>query len=179
MSAERVVFVGVGAGAATFKAVALASKLRQAGLKVRVLMTPGALEYVKPLSFEAVTGIAPVTTVHSIEDDGIATHLKSAEAAAFVVLPATASLIGALAHGLAGDPVSLAALSACDRRYFCPAMNDRMWKNPIVQNNIATLETHGWTRIGPETGMLAEGYEAIGRMCEPEAIAERILGSLE
>jgi phosphopantothenoylcysteine decarboxylase/phosphopantothenate--cysteine ligase len=175
MTAQRSIFLGVGAGAATFKAVALASQLAQRGFVVRVAMTTSAQAYVGPLSFLAVTGQEVVTRIDAVDADGTAAHLKSAQAAAFVVVPATADLIAKLAHGLADDAVSLAALSAPEHRLLCPAMNDRMWRNPIVQDNVRRLESLGWKRVGPVRGRLAEGYEGEGRMSEPEAILEAVL----
>ncbi len=113
-----------------------------------------------------------------MDPDGIATHLKPAMAAAFIVVPATADLIARLALGLAGDAVSLGALSAPELRFFCPSMNDRMWNNPLVQANVQRLEGAGWQRIGPDFGQLAEGYEGDGRMSEPERILEVVVAAL-
>ena len=174
----REIFLGVGGGAAVFKAVALASQLRQRDLEVRVLMTEAACAFVKPLSFAAVTGSQVTTDTRAVDPDGIATHLKPAMAAAFIVVPATADLIARLALGLAGDAVSLGALSAPELRFFCPSMNDRMWNNPLVQANVQRLEGAGWHRIGPDFGQLAEGYEGDGRMSEPERILEVVVAAL-
>ncbi|MCB9918818.1 MAG: hypothetical protein H6832_10495 [Planctomycetes bacterium] len=171
--------LGVGGGAATFKAVAFASLARQAGFAVHTLLGTGGRAFVRPLSFTAVTGHAPITTTLAVDPDGTAAHLRPARGAAFVILPATGDLIAKLAHGHGDCPVSLGALSAPERRYFCPAMNDRMWKNPFVRENVARLEQAGWQRIGPETGPLAEGYEAIGRMTEPQDVLRRIVQDLE
>ena len=179
MTDKREIVLGVGAGAACFKAVAVASLFTQHGYSVRTVMTPDAHSFVTPLSFVAVTGNSTVDSSTSVDDDGMASHLKPAAAAAFVVAPATADLIARLAHGFAGDAVSLAALSAPELKFFCPAMNDRMWSNPAVQSNVARLEELGWRRIGPTFGRLAEGYEGEGRMTEPEEIFEKIAGELE
>jgi len=173
---RRTVIVGVGAGAACFKAVAVASLLTQAELTVRVFLSPDAHAFVAPLSFVAVTGQPVVDSVRSVEPDGLASHLI--QASAFVLVPATAGLIARVAHGMASDAVSLAALGAPDLRFFCPAMNDRMWNNPLVQANVARLEDAGWKRIGPDVGRLAEGYEAPGRMAEPEVIVRELTTAL-
>ena len=174
----KTVFLGVGAGAATFKAVALASLLARAGLVVRVLMSEASTKFVAPLSFTAVTGQPVVADSTAVDPDGVATHLKTAGAAAFVVVPATADLIARLAYGHAPDAVTLGALSAPEPRFFCPAMNDRMWSNELVQENVKRLESAGWRRIGPVVGRLAEGYDALGRMSEPEEILEVVLEAL-
>ena len=179
MTSEPELVLAVGGGAATFKAVAFASLARQAGLSIRTLLGGGAQAFVTPLSFTAVTGREPIVSTLAVDPDGVAAHLRPALAAAFVVMPATGDLLAKLAHGHGDCAVSLGALSAPERRYFCPAMNDRMWKNAFVQENVARLERAGWQRIGPESGPLAEGYDAIGRMTEPAAILQRIVADLE
>jgi len=171
---RRTIQLCVGAGAATFKAVALASLLRKRGHAVRVAMSRAATAFVGPLSFEAVTGTRPAVDSTAVEADGTASHLAAGAADALVLVPATADLIGRVAAGLGDDAASLAALCAPERRLFCPAMNDRMWLNPLVQANVARLEQHGWLRLGPVEGMLAEGYEAVGRMVEPEDVVARL-----
>jgi phosphopantothenoylcysteine decarboxylase/phosphopantothenate--cysteine ligase len=176
--AAKTVVLGVGAGAASFKAVALASLLTRAGISVRVLMSEASQAYVLPLSFRAVGCREVVTTVTAVDADGVASHLKVAAAAALVVAPATADLIAKLVVGLAGDAVTLGALASPGLRFFCPAMNDHMWNNPIVQDNVRRLEQHGWRRIGPVFGRLAEGYAGDGRMSEPEEILEAVLSAI-
>lgn len=169
--------MGVGAGAATFKAVALASLLARRDLRVRVLMTQASLAFATPLAFTAVTGEDVVTTATHVDADGVATHLRVAESDALVIVPATADLIAKVAHGFGDDAVTLGALCAPDVRLFCPAMNDRMWHNAVVAENVARLEASGWQRIGPVHGRLAEGYDADGRMAEPEAIVEAVVAA--
>ena len=165
----------VGAGAATFKAVALASKLCQEGFAVRVAIGRAGLEFVQPLSFEAVGAGPIVTSSTAMDADGHASHLRAGEARALVILPATADLMAKVAHGIADDAPSLAALCAPEQKLFCPAMNNHMWSNVFVQENVKRLEEAGWERVGPVEGMLGEGYAAIGRMVEPEEILERVL----
>ncbi len=178
----RKIILGIGGGIATYKAVTVASRLRQAGADVTVAMTPAAQQFVGPLSFAAVTGreaqtgMMPPPGADSVET--IYPHLYPATAAdLFVVLPATADLIAKLAHGIGDDIVALSALSlppSC-RRYFCPAMNCEMWQHPIVADNVARLEDQGWLRLGPESGALGCGMTGIGRMTEPEAIVQRLI----
>lgn len=176
---RKLVFLGVGAGAAAFKAVALASLLARHGVRVRTLMSRDACSFIGPLSFRAVTGEEVVVEPTAVDSDGKPAHLAPAGADAFVLAPATADMIGRIAHGLAFDAVSLGALSAPDLRFFCPAMNDSMWENPFVQENVKRLETAGWQRIGPVVGRLAEGYEGAGRMTEPEEILAVVSRALE
>ncbi len=173
------IHLGVGAGAATFKAVAFASLARRAGLDVHVTMTQAACAFVAPLSFTAVTNGPVVTDTTAVDAHGVGAHLAPAHTAALVLLPATADLIAHVAHGFGSDAVSLAAISAPKLRFFCPAMNDRMWDNPIVQDNVARLHTFGWRQIGPEVGRLAEGYEAAGRLTEPDEVLRIVMAALD
>ncbi len=177
MKPKKIV-LGVGGGIACFKSVMLASQLTQKGFEVFPFLTPAAQKFVQALSFEGVTQNHAALDHLRVDARGVSTSLFAAEADAMVIAPATADLIGKIALGLAGDVVTLAALVAPKLRFFCPAMNDRMWENPIVQKNVILLEEYGWKRIGPEEGHLAEGYSAPGRMAEPETILSCILERL-
>ena len=174
----REIVLAVGGGAASFKAVALASLLAQEGFSVRTLLSPGGRSFIEPLSFTAVTGREPIETTRMVDADGVASHLRPAAAAAMIIAPATADLLAKLAHGHADCVVSLGALCAPERRFFCPAMNDRMWHNSFVQENVLRLEDAGWERIGPVQGQLAEGYQAMGRMSEAVDIVEFVQRAL-
>ncbi|MBL8756452.1 MAG: hypothetical protein JNK15_24370 [Planctomycetes bacterium] len=175
------VLLGVGGGIAAYKLAFLASRLVQRGHRVRVAMTPRACEFVGPLTFEGLTGRKVILSSTQVDADGTAPHLEAAKAAAvYVVAPATADLLAKLAFGAADDPVSLLATTCRCPIVVCPAMNDAMWTSAVVQQNVATLCARGWQLLGPVKGHLAEGYDAIGRMVEPEAIAEaigRVLGA--
>jgi phosphopantothenoylcysteine decarboxylase/phosphopantothenate--cysteine ligase len=176
---KKRIVLGVGGGIACFKAVMLASQLTQKGIEVFSFLTPAAQAFVQALSFEGVTKSPAITDHLQVDSRGISVTLIAGEVDAMIIAPATADLIGKIAAGFGGDPVSLAALVAPEQRFFCPAMNDRMWKNPLVQRNVRILEDAGWERIGPEEGHLAEGYSAPGRMAEPETILGLILKSLD
>jgi phosphopantothenoylcysteine decarboxylase/phosphopantothenate--cysteine ligase len=176
------IILGIGGGVAAYKAVTVASRLRQSGAHVTVAMTPAAQKFVGPLSFSAVTGRKVQTSIMPEPDaddiEAIYPHLYPATTAdAFVLLPATADLIAAIAQGIGNDIVSLSALSLPDHchRYFCPAMNSEMWQQQTVVDNVARLETLGWVRIGPESGALGCGVTGVGRMTEPEDILQRLL----
>lgn len=176
------IILGIGGGVAAYKAVTVASRLRQSGAHVTVAMTPAARKFVGPLSFSAVTGRKVQTSIMPEPDaddiEAIYPHLYPATTAdAFVLLPATADLIAAIAQGIGNDIVSLSALSLPDHchRYFCPAMNSEMWQQQTVVDNVARLEALGWVRIGPESGALGCGITGVGRMTEPEDILQRLL----
>jgi phosphopantothenoylcysteine synthetase/decarboxylase len=174
MSAE--VLLGIGGGIAAYKLAFAASRLVQRGARVRVAMTPRACDYVGPLTFAGLTGQQAILSSTQIDADGSAPHIAAAaRAKVYVIAPATAGLLARLAQGAADDPVTLLALTCRCPILLCPAMNDAMWLSPAVQANVAVLRARGCLLLGPVTGHLAEGYDAIGRMVEPDAIVERAL----
>jgi phosphopantothenoylcysteine decarboxylase/phosphopantothenate--cysteine ligase len=179
-SPGRHVVLGVSGGIACYKSCTLARRLTEAGVTVDVVLTAAAAEFVRPVTFEALTG-RPVLT--SLWERGHAlAHIDLAKHPDLVILaPATASVLARAAMGMADDLLTTLLLARADRPVLAaPAMNDAMYANPATTANIATLTQRGWRFIGPEIGALAEGpSERPGRMSEPEAIfaaAERLLG---
>jgi phosphopantothenoylcysteine decarboxylase/phosphopantothenate--cysteine ligase len=173
------ILIGVTGGIAAYKAASVVSALKQAGHDVQVAMTPAACKFVTPLTFAALSQKEVRTELfpeHPTADKGqLYPHLYPAtEADLLAVLPATADIIGKIAHGLGDDIVSTSALSVNCKKIFCPAMNSQMWDNAIVQENVQTLEKHGWQRIGPEEGLMACGTQGVGRMSPPESIIKVI-----
>lgn len=170
------VLLGIGGGIAAYKLAFVASRLVQDGAAVRVAMTPHATRFVGPATFEGLTGRKAILHSTQIDPDGEAPHIAAARwAEVYVIAPATADLLARLAAGAAADPVSLLALTCRCPVLVCPAMNDAMWNAPAVQDNCARLAARGVHFLGPVTGHLAEGYDAIGRMVEPEAILAAVL----
>ncbi|MEZ6014932.1 MAG: flavoprotein [Planctomycetota bacterium] len=169
------------ASVAVYKACDLASKLTQAGHRVRTLLTPNAARLVNPQVFEAVTG-EPAAS--SEWDEGRRTamdHIDNAKWAELVVVaPASADLIGRLAHGLAGDLVgtTLLAVPARVPRLLCPAMNPTMLEHPAVARNLAQLVADGWRLVEPGAGHMACGDVGRGRLAEPQEIVDVIAGAL-
>lgn len=178
--AGRHVILGVSGGVACYKSCTLARRLIDSGLSVDVVMTAGAAEFVRPLTFEALTG-RPVLT--SLWEPGRAlAHIGLAKTPDLVVVaPATAQLLARASMGMADDLLTALLLARTGPILAAPAMNDAMYANPATQANLRALATRGWTFVGPETGALAEGpSERPGRMSEPEAIfaaALRLLGA--
>lgn len=174
------VLLGVSGSVAAFKAGHIVTGLRTHGAEVRVAMTPGALHFVTPELFRALSG-HPVAT--SIWGDGPGTgpedgmqHLSlGAWATVVVVAPASANVMARLAHGFADDPLTSAALATAAPLVIAPAMEARMWRNPATQANADTLRGRGAVFIGPEVGRLASGHEDEGRMAEPDAIVAAAL----
>ena len=178
--AGRHVILGVSGGIACYKSCTLARRLIEGGLTVDVVMTAGAAEFVRPLTFEALTG-RPVLT--SLWEPGRAlAHIGLAKTPDLVVVaPATAQLLARASMGMADDLLTAILLARTGPILAAPAMNDAMYANPATQANLRALSTRGWTFVGPETGALAEGpSERPGRMSEPEVIfaaALRLLGA--
>lgn len=163
--------VCVGGSVAAYKACDLVSKAVQAGHRVDVVLTRMALKFVRPLSFSALTQ----RRVHTDCGWGAGTHpaehlAVTRDADLVIVAPCTANLLGRFAHGLADEIVSTTVLGAGCPVLLAPAMNVRMWENPRVQANVATLKKDGLHVVGPEAGWLAEGETGLGRMAEPDAI---------
>ena len=179
--AHRHVVLGVSGGIACYKSCFLARRLTEAGATVDVVLTAAAAEFVRPVTFEALTG-RPVLT--SLWEPGRAlAHIDLAkEPDLVIVAPATANILARAAMGMADDLLTALLLARANRPVLAaPAMNDDMYANPATTANIKMLEGRGWTFIGPEIGALAEGpSERPGRMSEPDAIlaaAERLLGN--
>lgn len=169
------VLLGVGGGIAAYKVAWLASRLVQRGDEVRVAMTPDAVRFVGAVTFEGLTGRKAILSSTQIDPDGGVPHIDAARwAEVFVIAPATADLLARLGAGVAADPVSLLAMTCRCPLLVCPAMNDAMWEAATVQDNAARLRARGVHLLGPVVGHLAEGYDAIGRMVEPEEILERV-----
>ena len=175
------VVLGVSGGIACYKSCTLARRLTEANVTVDVVLTAAAAEFIRPLTFEALTG-RPVLT--SLWDPGRAlAHLDLAKDPDLVIVaPATANILARAAMGMADDLLTALLLARGSRPVLAaPAMNDDMYAYPATTANIETLTRRGWHFIGPEIGALAEGpSERPGRMSEPEAIvaaAQELLGA--
>jgi phosphopantothenoylcysteine synthetase/decarboxylase len=168
--------LGVTGGIAAYKAVDLASKLTGAGAVVHCILTENACKLVAPKSFEAVTGREVFTSLWSAPQEYRIGHVSLADRAQMVVVaPATANLLAKAAMGLCDDLLSTTLCAGWEKpTIVAPAMNDRMWSNPAVQQNVETLQRRGWRMVGPTAGRLACGREGLGRMAEPAEILEVI-----
>jgi phosphopantothenoylcysteine decarboxylase/phosphopantothenate--cysteine ligase len=170
---RRTVLLGVSGGVAAYKAADLASKLTGGGYCVYTIMTAAACELICPKTFEALTGNAVYTSLWSAPDEFKIGHIDLATAAEIVVVaPATANIIAKTAAGICDDLLST-TLCACWQKptLFAPAMNTRMWNNPMVQRNIEILKKDLNVRfVGPAEGRLACGDVGAGRMAETAEI---------
>jgi phosphopantothenoylcysteine decarboxylase/phosphopantothenate--cysteine ligase len=169
------ILLGVSAGIAIYKAADLASKLTQRGDEVRTLMTPNALEFMSPLTFRSVTRQPVYTSVFEEDPTSRPEHISLTEwAELMVIAPATADLIGQIAAGLGGNILTTALLACAKPVLIAPAMNDRMWANPLVRENVKKLRGVGYDVLDPESGHLACGSLGAGRLPECDTIIARI-----
>lgn len=176
--AGRHVVLGVSGGIACYKSCTLARRLSEAGVLVDVVMTAAATEFVRPVTFEALTGRAVLTSLW--ERDRALAHIALARHPDLVVVaPATAQLLARAAMGMADDLLTAILLARPGAVLAAPAMNDAMFAHPVTQANLRALASRGWMFVGPETGALAEGpSDRQGRMSEPETILAAVLRHL-
>lgn len=170
------VLVCVCGGIAAYKVCCVVSELAQRGAGVTVAMSKAARKFVGPLTFQALSGRAVLTSLWHSPEPTDAQHIRATTRADLVLVsPATANVIGKIAHGLADDLVSTLVISAASPVLLAPAMNDRMWANPIVQSNVAALRAHGYHLLGPAAGWLACRSTGEGRMSEPREITDEVV----
>lgn len=173
--AGREVLLGVSGGIAAYKAADLASKLVQAGAKVSVVLTESATRFIGRTTFEALTGRPVYVGLFDPQEHYIGEHIGLARRAeVYVIAPATAEVLAALAHGHAGTLVTTLALSVTCPVLVAPAMNSEMWAKPAVQRNVARLREDGIHIAEPGAGWLSCGTIGAGRMAEPAELLDRI-----
>jgi len=174
------VLVGVGGGIAAYKVCTVVSHLVQRGCGVTVAMTDAGTKFVGPATFQALSGRQVFTTLWQSQDYYDPQHLTLTEVAdLFLVAPATANLIGKFASGIADDLVSTLMMGRDGPVMLAPAMNTRMWENPVLQRNIQTLRDFGYLFIEPTEGWLACRAVGKGRMAEPETIIDAVTQQLK
>lgn len=171
MLVNRKILLCVSGGIAVYKAVALVSKLSQAGADVKVIMTASAREFVQPLSFQVMSRNDVYFDTFDEKDSSVIAHIDLADwADLIIVAPATANVIGKLANGIGDDMVTTTLLAATAPIWIAPAMNVHMYDHPAVKRNIDRLHRDGIRFIEPSEGFLACGYVGKGRLEEPERI---------
>lgn len=176
----KTIILGVTGGIAAYKSAALASRLKDLGADVWVVMTKEATQLVGPLTFRTLSG-NPVTTDLFNEEisQTPVPHIALADKAELIIIaPCTANTIGKIAGGIADDALTTIVMASTAKKIIVPAMNCNMWRNPIVGANVEILKALGCEFIGPEEGKLACGDHDIGRMTEPEEIVKKAVGLL-
>jgi phosphopantothenoylcysteine synthetase/decarboxylase len=178
MAAKRTILLGITGSIAAYKSADMASKLKKLGHEVFCVMTKDATQFITPLTLQTLSQ-HPVTInlFEEGEGDWRPSHLQLADTAdILVVAPATANVIAKLAHGIADDALSTIALALRPEAkvLVAPAMNGKMWLHAATQTNAKILQSRGVEFIGPDKGLLACGYEGIGRLWDVDKIVEKI-----
>ena len=172
----KTVLLGVTGSIAAYKIAYLASALVKQGARVHVLMTKNAVNFINPITFETLTGNKCLVDTFDRNFEFSVEHVSLAKAAdVCMIAPASANVIGKLAHGIADDMLTTTVMACTCRKILAPAMNTRMYENPILQDNLKILEHYGMEVIRPATGYLACGDTGAGKMPEPDILLEYIL----
>jgi len=178
--AGKTIVLGVTGGIAAYKAAEVCSALVQAGAKVHTVMTEHATKFVGPVTFRALTGNAVIMGLWDEPEEYEIAHVSLPDKADLVlVVPATANIIGKVASGIADDMLSTMLTATKAPVVLAPAMNCKMWENPIVKANVSRLEGLGYVMVPPEAGRLACGTEGIGRLASPHRIIQTVIEVLE
>ena len=176
MLAGKTVLLCVSGSIAAYKIAYLASALKKLKADVHVLMTRNATNFINPITFETLTGNKCLVDTFDRNFEFSVEHVSLAKAADVVlVAPASANVIAKLAHGLADDMLTTTVLACTCRKIISPAMNTRMFENPITQDNLKICEHYGMEVISPASGYLACGDTGAGKMPEPEVLLQYIL----
>ena len=172
----KTVVLAVTGSIAAYKIASLASTLKKLHADVHVLMTKNAENFINPITFETLTGNKCLIDTFDRNFQYNVEHVALAKKADVVmVAPASANVIGKIAHGIADDMLTTTVMACRCKKIFAPAMNTQMFENPIVQDNLKTLEHYGCEVISPASGYLACGDTGQGKMPEPELLLQYIL----
>ena len=176
----KTVVLGVSSSIAAYKIANLASMLVKQHANVRVIMTQNATNFITPTTFETLTGQKCLVDTFDRNFEFSVEHVSLAKAADVVlVAPASANVIAKLAHGLADDMLTTTVLACTCKKIISPAMNTRMFENPITQDNLKICEHYGMEVISPASGYLACGDTGAGKMPEPEVLLQYILKEVQ
>lgn len=172
----KTVLLGVTGSIAAYKIAYLASALKKQQADVHVLMTRNATNFINPITFETLTGNKCLVDTFDRNFQFQVEHVSIAKKADVVMIaPASANVIGKLAHGIADDMLTTTIIACRCKKFISPAMNTNMFENPIVQDNLKILEHYGYEVIDPAVGYLACGDTGAGKMPEPETLLNYIL----
>jgi len=172
---NKEVILGVSASIAIYKACNLIRELQKQRFNVTVVMTEHAKEFITPLLLGRLSRNKVYSELFDKQADFEIKHISLAQKADLILLaPATANLIGKIANGIADDLLTSLVMAKRCKVLICPAMDEAMYTNPIVQKNIEKLKSYGYKFIEPEKGMLASGQIGVGRLAEVKAIVEEV-----
>lgn len=172
----KTVVLAVSGSIAAYKIASLASALKKLHANVQVLMTKNAVNFINPITFESLTGNKCLVDTFDRNFQYSVEHVALAKQADVVlVAPASANVIGKIAHGIADDMLTTTVMACKCKKIIAPAMNTNMFENPILQDNLKILEHYGYEVISPAVGYLACGDTGAGKMPEPELLLQYIL----
>ena len=172
---KKTIVLGVSGSIASYKAADLVSDLTKNGYDVCVIMTKEATEFISPLTLQTLSGNKVYSGMFELPEEWDAKHISLAKKADLIVIaPATANIIGKLANGICDDLLSCTAVASEAPVLIAPAMNDVMYNNKIVQENIAKLKGVGYKFVGPKKGRLACGDIAVGCLADVDDIVKEI-----
>lgn len=171
----KTIILGVTGGIAAYKSASICSKLVQQGAHVHVILSESALQFIQPLTFQALSRQHVIVDTFEEKDPSVIAHIDLADRADLVVVaPATANFLAKAAHGFGDDMLTTTLLATTAPVMICPAMNVHMYGHPAVQQNIKILKERGTLFVEPHEGFLACGYVGKGRLAEPEEIVQAI-----
>lgn len=174
------IVIGITGGIAVYKACEIVSYLVHEGANVDVIMTKNATEFITTLTVETLSKNKVVIDMFEKKEHIEVEHISLARKADLIlVVPATANIIGKVANGIADDMLSTTIMATTSKVVFAPAMNNQMYNNRIVQDNIAKLKKYGYEFVEPQEGNLACGYKAIGKLAEKDTIIKVVKDILE
>lgn len=180
MLKNKNIVIGITGGIACYKVCEIISYLVREGANVDVIMTKNATEFITPLTIETLSKNKAVIDMFEKKEHVEVEHISLARKADLVlIVPATANIIGKVANGIADDMLSTTIMATTSKVVFAPAMNNEMYNNKIVQDNINKLKKYGYDFIEPVEGNLACGYKAIGKLAKKETIIEFINKTLD
>lgn len=182
MLKNKNVVLGITGGIAAYKACDIINILTKEGANVDVIMTKNACNFITPLTIETLCKNKVTIDMFDRPDYIDVEHISLAvKADAFLIAPATANIIGKIANGIADDMLSTTAMATKAKIFIAPAMNNQMYENPIVQNNIQKLKniSSQYEFIKPQTGHLACGYNAVGKLAKPIDIINHLKSYFE
>lgn len=177
----KTILLAVSGSISAYKSADLANELTKSGYDVHVLMTKAATDFITPLTLQVLSKNAVHLDVMKEDDPKSVNHIELAKKAdLFVLAPASANTLAKLAHGMADNIVTATALAlpAETPKLIAPAMNTKMYDNPLTQHNIRILKEVGYQEIEPRSSLLACGDVGRGALAEQDAILERIIKSL-
>lgn len=172
---DKNILIGICGGIASYKVCDIITALKHMGANVYVMMTKNATEFITPLTLETLSKNKVVVDMFESHDHVEVEHISYARRADLtIIIPATANVIGKVANGIADDFLTTTIMATPNKVIFAPSMNNGMYENKIVQNNIKKLESFGYSFIEPDVGNLACGYTAKGKLPKKEKILKYI-----